>query len=124
VQKDRPVNLDLRTIAFPVTAIVSILHRISGVLLFLFVPVLLCLLDCSLKSAESFSEVQTWFNSLTGKVIIWALLSSLVFHLFAGVRHLLADMGFGESLGSARCSARTVLLLSIIVIVLLGVWLW
>lgn len=56
VKKQRPVNLDLKTIRFPVTAIASILHRVSGVITFVAVGILLWLLGTSLSSPEGFLQ--------------------------------------------------------------------
>ncbi len=120
----RPVNLNLFTIKFPIPAIISILHRLSGVLLFLAIPLLLWMLDQSLQSRDSFMQLQTTLALPIVKLVIWLILSAMIFHLLAGVRHLLMDMSFGESLQGGRCTAWSVTLLSIILIVLLGYWLW
>ncbi|MFS9598930.1 succinate dehydrogenase, cytochrome b556 subunit, partial [Klebsiella variicola] len=88
VNSKRPVNLDLRTIKLPVTAYTSILHRISGVILFLGIAVLLFALDKSLSSEEGFEQVKACLTSPLAKLVIWGLLSALLYHLVAGVRHL------------------------------------
>ena len=123
-QRSRPVNLDLMTLKFPVTAIISILHRISGVILFLVIPCLLGLLGCSLKSEESFNQVVRLLSSLPSKLIIFAILTALVYHLFAGCRHIIMDFGYGESLKSGRIGAYLVLILTVITMIGLGIWLW
>lgn len=122
-KKQRPVNLRLTSIKFPMTAIVSILHRISGVLLFIFIPYCLCLLQKSLQSEESFAEVSIYFSQAYAKLIVWVILSAFIYHLFAGIRHLLLDFGVGESLNGGRISAWVTLLLIIISIGLTGYWL-
>jgi len=88
VNSQRPVNLDLRTIKLPITAYTSILHRVSGVILFLGIVVMLFALDKSLASEEGFAEVQACLTSPLAKLIIWGLLSALLYHLVAGVRHI------------------------------------
>lgn len=120
----RPVNLDLRTIKFPLPAIGSILHRISGFLLFFFIPLFLWALGKSLSSAQGFAEVSQCLGNPILKFFVWAFLSALIYHLIAGVRHLFMDIGIGENLGSARRGVQVVLVLSIVLIVLLGWWLW
>lgn len=120
----RPVNLDLMTIKLPVPAIASILHRISGVLLFLALPILVCLLSESLDGASGFAKAQAQLSTVWGKLVMWAILSATIYHWVAGVRHLIMDLGFGESLKAGRCSAKAALALSAILIVLAGVWLW
>lgn len=91
MNSQRPVNLDLRTIKLPVTAYTSILHRISGVILFLGLVVLLYGLDMSLASEESFEELKACLASPLAKLVIWGLLSALLYHLVAGIRHLFMD---------------------------------
>ena len=121
----RPVNLNLFTIAFPVPAIVSILHRISGVILFLLIPVLLALLACSLHSSDGFKQVLSFFAHPLVKFFIWASLLALFYHLIAGVRHLLMDSHWGDSLKGGRLGAKLVLVVTIILMLILsGLWLW
>ncbi|HSX70886.1 MAG TPA: succinate dehydrogenase, cytochrome b556 subunit [Pseudomonas sp.] len=124
VNSQRPVNLDLRTIKLPITAYTSILHRISGVILFLGIVIVLFALDKSLASEEGFAEVQAYLASPLAKLIIWGLLSALLYHLVAGVRHLIMDMGFGESLEGGKLGSKIVIAVSVVVIVLAGVWVW
>ncbi|NNM59082.1 MAG: succinate dehydrogenase, cytochrome b556 subunit [Legionellales bacterium] len=124
MKKNRPVNLDLTTISFPLPAIVSILHRLSGVLLFLIIPLLLWTLQQSAFSEEGFLNVQDALTSTLSKVIIWVLLSAMIYHLIAGIRHLLMDMGIGEERKSGKVGAFIALGLSIVCAILVGVWLW
>jgi succinate dehydrogenase / fumarate reductase, cytochrome b subunit len=124
MRKTRPVNLNLFTIRFPATAISSILHRISGVLLFIFLFFLMWSFSCSLKSPDCFEGVKTCFSHPLCKFFIWVFLSSLIFHLVAGIRHLLMDMGLGEERQSGRVGAYLVMIISAILIVLLGISLW
>ncbi|WHI48222.1 succinate dehydrogenase, cytochrome b556 subunit [Microbulbifer sp. EKSA008] len=124
MNKNRPVNLDISTIKLPATAVVSILHRISGVVLFVVVALLLWMLDVSLESEQGFAEIAAVFNSIPAKLILWASLAALIYHILAGVRHLFMDMGVGESLEGGRRSAVSVLVLAVILILLAGVWLW
>ena len=124
VNHKRPVNLDLGSLKYPPMAIVSILHRISGLVLFLLLPMILYFLSLSLRSPESFDKLQTIISCPYTKVLLWAFSSALILHLMAGIRHILMDCGFGEQLIAGRRSAVTVIFLSIILIALLGVWLW
>ena len=120
----RPVNLDLRTIQLPVTAYTSIAHRISGVILFLGIAVLLYVLDLSLTSEEGFAEVQEILSGGFVKLVIWGLLSALLYHLVAGVRHLVMDMGVGETLEGGKLGSKIVIAVSAVLILLSGVWVW
>lgn len=96
VKKQRPVNLDLQTIRFPVTAIASILHRVSGVITFVAVGILLWLLGLSLSSQEGFLQAAAIMNSFIVKFIFWGILTALAYHICGGIRHLLMDFGYIE----------------------------
>lgn len=124
VKKNRPVNLDLTTISFPLPAIVSILHRLSGVLLFLIIPLLLWTLQQSAFSEEGFLNIEDALSSTFSKVIIWVILSAIIYHLIAGIRHLLMDSGIGEEKKSGKIGATIALGVSIVLAILVGVWLW
>lgn len=120
----RPINLNLLTISFPVPAIVSILHRISGVILFLLIPVFMLLLACSLNNLEGFVKVQNFLAHPLIKFMLFGSLLALFYHLIAGIRHLLMDFHLGDSLKGGRLGARLVLLITIIFAIFLGMWLW
>lgn len=120
----RPVNLDFRTIALPITAYVSILHRVSGVILFGATGVLLWMLDMSLASQDSFDALNAILLHPVSKLILWGILSALAYHLIAGVRHLFMDMGIGETLKGGVLGAQIVLVGAGIVIILAGAWVW
>lgn len=124
VNSQRPVNLDLRTIKLPVTAYTSILHRISGVILFVSLAIMLYALDKSLDSEEGFGQVKACLTSPLAKLVIWGILSALLYHLVAGVRHLIMDMGIGETLEGGKLGSKIVIAVSVVVIVLAGVWIW
>jgi succinate dehydrogenase / fumarate reductase cytochrome b subunit len=124
VNDKRPKNLDFSTLRLPLPAITSILHRVSGVLIFAGVAVLLWLFSESLSSSEGFARVDSWLSMPITKLLIWAILSGLLYHLIAGIKHLVMDLGIGETLSGAQTGARLVVALSIIAIVMSGVWLW
>lgn len=124
VNKKRPVHLDLTKISFPPMALVSIGHRISGVLMFLLLPLAIYLLRESLLSAEGFAHVQALYGAFFVRLALWALASATLFHLFAGIRHLIMDFGWGETVQQGRKTAYAVFILSAIMIVILGVWIW
>jgi len=106
VNKKRPVNLDLSTISMPVTAIVSILHRITGVILFVGLAFLFYAFDLSLESQEGFDTVVNAFQTnFLVKFVIWGVVSALLYHFVAGVKHLFMDMGYFEELESGRKAA-------------------
>jgi succinate dehydrogenase / fumarate reductase cytochrome b subunit len=123
VDKKRPVNLDLGTIALPITSYVSILHRVSGVIMFFAVAVLLWLLESSLASEASFNELSDLFNNPLCQIIVWGTLAALAYHSVAGMRHMIMDFGVGEdSFYAGRLSAWAALALAAVVIALITLW--
>jgi succinate dehydrogenase / fumarate reductase cytochrome b subunit len=124
VNDKRPVNLDLTSLKYPPMAIVSILHRISGIALFLLMPVMLYLLNLSLRSEASFGELQVQLLNPWWKFVLWVFCSALVYHLLAGIRHIIMDLGWGETLSASRKTALGVVLLAVLSTVFLGVWIW
>ena len=120
----RPVNLDLTTIKFPLAAITSILHRISGIGLFFGVGILLYFLKLSLSSEAGFNRALQLLDSSLIKVLMWMILMAVFYHLIAGLKHLLLDIGIGESKEGANTGATIVLLLFVIAAAAGGVWVW
>ena len=119
----RPVNLDIGSIKLPITSYVSILHRVSGVVLFFSVAVLLCVFDASLESEQSFQSLKDCFSSPVAQLIIWASLAALAYHFVAGIRHLIMDFGIGEdSYESGRNSAWAVVAIAIFLIASISGW--
>jgi len=86
--------------------------------------VLLWLLSSSLESESGFADIQKWLAAPLVKVVVWGILAGLLYHLIAGVKHLVMDMGIGETLEGAKTGAKLVVVISVIAIVLAGVWLW
>ncbi|NOZ38400.1 MAG: succinate dehydrogenase, cytochrome b556 subunit [Gammaproteobacteria bacterium] len=115
----RPKYLNLLKIRLPVTGVASILHRISGILLFLSIPFLIYALSLSLRSPESFAQVYAFFDNLFVRVFALILLYSLTHHFFAGIRFLLLDLDIGVNLRMARASALSVILAGLIIFVVI-----
>lgn len=124
VKDNRPKNLELQTLHFPLPAITSILHRISGVIIFVGIAILLFLLAESLRSEQGFGNVQQWLTSPLVKFVVWAVLAGLLYHLIAGIKHLIMDTGVGETLQGGINGARLVIIISVIAIIAAGVWIW
>lgn len=122
--RQKPVFLNLFQIKFPITAIVSILHRVSGAFFFFLIPVFLWALSNSMHSAKSFEYLRECLTSSYSKATVWLVLSGILYHMIAGVRHLLMDVGFAEQLKYARISSYLVIVLSVIGTVYLGYMLW
>ncbi|MGR5236577.1 succinate dehydrogenase cytochrome b556 subunit [Vibrio alfacsensis] len=123
-RKSRPVNLDLQTIRFPITAIASILHRVSGVITFVAVGILLWLLSISLSSPMGFMEAADIVDSFFVKLILWGILTALAYHIAGGVRHLLMDLGHFEELESGAMSAKVTFGATAVLSLLAGILVW
>ena len=124
-KKRGPKYLDLLRIRQPLPAIVSILHRISGVLLFFpGIPLMLYALQTALHSPESLSHLQSNLAHPLAKLLLLLVIWFYLHHLCAGIRHLALDLHLGLSLPQARFSSKLVLFSTIILTVLVGVWLW
>jgi succinate dehydrogenase / fumarate reductase cytochrome b subunit len=122
--KARPKHLNLFQIRQPVPAVVSILHRISGAALFLFLWVFLQGLERSLASPESFDELKGTLNHPVVKLLTIGLLWAYLHHTFAGIRHLGLDLRLGIDLPKARATAFAVLIVSVGLTLVIGVLLW
>ena len=124
MQSARPVFLDLLKIRFPVTAIASILHRISGVVVFVGVPYLLYLLGKSTSSAGAFAEVQQMLQEPLHALLLWSILTGVGYHVVAGLRHILMDFHVGETLKAGRRSAIGCIVLGAVLSVATALWIW
>jgi len=118
----QPKNLNLFTIRLPLPALVSILHRMSGVLLFLLMPFLTWALCASLLSDLHFNKTVLILNTWPIKIIEVFFIWALIHHLMAGLRHLLLDLQIGNDLIMARFSSKSVLLISFILTFIMACW--
>ncbi|GHA19513.1 succinate dehydrogenase cytochrome b556 subunit [Oceanisphaera arctica] len=123
-KKQRPVNLDLRTIRQPVAAIASILHRVSGVITLFALAILLWLLSYSLSSEDGFKAVVDILDGFFVGFILWGVLTALAYHIVGGIRHLIMDLGYCEELESGALSAKVAFGVTIVLSLLAGVMVW
>ena len=121
LKKKRPKNLDLMTIRLPLPGILSILHRVSGAVLFLLLPVLLWLFESSITSPETFAVFKSIAAHPLVKLILLGLIWLYLHHFCAGIRYLLLDLHKGIDLESARLSSKIVFAVSIVLTLLIGV---
>jgi succinate dehydrogenase / fumarate reductase cytochrome b subunit len=124
MSRARPKFLNLFLIRQPVPAIVSVLHRISGALLFLFLWLFLVGLQRSLASPESYGELVAFLDHPVVKIVALGLLWAYLHHTFAGIRHLGLDLRLGIQLPGARMTAYAVLILGFGLTLLVGILLW
>jgi succinate dehydrogenase / fumarate reductase cytochrome b subunit len=124
VNDKRPVNLDFTTMRLPITAWTSIAHRASGVFIFVGMAFLIWALDASLESPESFAGLQECMASPLAKFVMWTVVSGLIYHSVAGVKHLIMDAGVGETMEGGIMGSRLVIATSVVLILLAGLWIW
>ena len=105
----RPKNLDLLHIHLPIGGFVSILHRVTGVLLVLAMPFAFLLLQQSLQGPEDFAQVVALLSSLPARALLLFVTILLMHHFLAGVRHLLLDLDVGISRSGGQLGAWLVL---------------
>lgn len=123
--KPRPVYLNLVAIRQPLPAIVSILHRISGALLFLFgIPLLLTALSASRASPAAFTQLKNSLASPLAKLVLLVFVWAYLHHFCAGIRYLLLDLHVGDDLAPARRSSAVVLVVSVALTLVIGLRLW
>lgn len=125
MKKQRPINLNLTTLKFPLNAIASILQRVSGVINIITVGIFIRLLDISLSSPEGFIKTQILMKRMSFKLIIWSILTISIYHLAGGIRHILMDFGYlDDSNKSGTRSAQVVFIFTMIFSIMIGVLLW
>lgn len=125
MHKKRPKHLNLIEIKLPLPALISILHRVSGVLLFFpGIPILLYSLQMMLGSPQSYIEFHVCINTFIVKCALVIFLWFFMHHLCAGIRHLALDLHYGIELEQARMSSRIVFVVGIVLTVLIGAMIW
>ncbi|MBE9579807.1 MULTISPECIES: succinate dehydrogenase, cytochrome b556 subunit [Moraxella] len=123
MKDNRPINLPLSQVIAvnsksPI-AMASILHRVSGIVLFLLVPVMLCILQTSLSSPEGFETV---LNNIALRFVAWIFVAATAYHFVMGVKHLLADLGMNEEFKSGKTAAIVSFVIAFVLIIASFVW--
>jgi succinate dehydrogenase / fumarate reductase, cytochrome b subunit len=121
---NRPKNLNLFTIRLPINAVVSILHRASGMALFLALPLILLAFQYSVDSQESYAALANLLDTWFVKLILIGLSWAFFHHFFAGIRHLLQDIHWMTSLQKARYSGKAVLCLVALAVLIFAFVIW
>jgi succinate dehydrogenase / fumarate reductase, cytochrome b subunit len=124
MNKQRPKHLALHQIKLPLPGIVSILHRISGLMLFCALPLLLLMLQYSLASIETYTQLMAVLANPLLKLMLLGLLWAFLHHFCAGLRFLAIDVHYVRNLAQARNSSKVVMVVSLVLTVLIGIKLW
>jgi succinate dehydrogenase / fumarate reductase cytochrome b subunit len=122
--KKRPKHLALHKIKFPLPSYISILHRVSGAVLFLALPLLLLLFDQSLRSIETYTSLAECLANPLLKLVLLGLMWGFLHHFCAGLRYLAIDLHLLPTLAAARSSSVWVLAVSLTLTIVMGVKLW
>lgn len=121
----RPKYYDLNLLNLPMPGLVSIFHRITGIVMFLFlIPALLFVLQCTLGSEDGFNRWKALFAHPLVKLVVLGFVWAYMHHFFAGIRYLLLDVHIGIAKEPAQLSAKIVLVLGVIATLLIGVRIW
>ncbi|MBI5429391.1 MAG: succinate dehydrogenase, cytochrome b556 subunit [Nitrosomonadales bacterium] len=124
MHKKRPKHLALHLIKLPLPGIVSILHRISGLMLFCALPLLLLALQYSLRSIETYTRLIEILGHPFVKIMSLGLLWAFLHHFCAGLRYLAVDLHWVSDLAQVRSSSRAVMIISLALTVFAGAQLW
>lgn len=126
MQDKRPVYLSVNPLkfTFPIAALASIVHRITGALLFIAVAYLLYLLQLALQSPAGFAEVRALLDTPLHQLGMFATLGALAYHFVLGVKHLLLDFHLLDSLEGSRYATLVSLVLFAVLLILIAVWIW
>lgn len=114
VTQTRPKNLDLLRFRLPAVGYASIAHRVSGVLMFLAIPLFLYVLELSVSGPEGYAQVSDLMGGVVFKLIVVAMVWALTHHLCAGIRYLLLDIDIGIEKVAARQSAIVVMAIGVV----------
>jgi succinate dehydrogenase / fumarate reductase, cytochrome b subunit len=110
----RPFFLNLIKIRLPVPGVVSIMHRISGVLMVAAIPLIIYLFELSLRDEAGFAQVSALLAHPLSRLVMLSLIWALLHHLFAGIRFLLTDFDIGLDKAQSRMTAWTVIVLEVL----------
>ena len=124
MKSERPIYISVTQYAWPLTAIGSILHRLTGMVLVVGTFYLLWLLSLALESEQGFMDVKQLLELNSQKTLVLLTVIALFYHLFAGIKHLLMDVGVGETLIIARRATVFVWVATFLAGLLAALWLF
>lgn len=122
--KSKPVFLNLFLIKFPINAIISIIHRVTGIALFFTIPILMYILQLSLESEDKFNEIKYIITNTSFKIIFITITCTGVYHLIAGIRHIMMDHGFFKQQNEVEISSYIFIAIITITFIIIGFYIW
>lgn len=121
----RPVNLDLSTVSFPITAIASILHRITAVVTWVGLGFLLVLLSYALGSEQEYTSMsQSMQSNFLLQFVAWGFLTAFAYYCLASAKHIIQDFGFFEDFEGGSRLSWGVIIVGVVLGLLAGVFVW
>ena len=121
----RPKYVDVNLLHLPIPGLVSIFHRVTGVVMFLFlIPAMLFVLQYTVGSEDGFNQWKSYFSHPLVKIVFLGFVWAYMHHFFAGIRYLLLDVYIGVDLAPARLSAKIVLGAGLVATILIGARIW
>lgn len=116
--RPKHIFLNLFVIDFPLTALTSIAHRVTGMLLFISIPFILYFLKLSLESESSFEISKILISKIYIKTFLMFLYLSFLYHIMNGIKHIIMDLGFFENKTSAKNISLAAIILTILFFIL------
>lgn len=120
--KPRPLSPHLQVYSPLINMVMSILHRITGAALYFGTVLLAAWLIAAATGPAEFAEVNRWFGSIPGLIVLAGYTWALIHHMIGGLRHLIWDTGRGFDLGSINTLSWATILLSLALTA--GIWAW
>lgn len=125
MREQRPTNLAINTIALPVTAYASILHRVSGVIVWFAMISLLLALCCALQSEQSFNDIKAAVSDyFILQFVIWGYLTALSYYCLGTLKHIVQEFGYCEELNSGKAISWLVIILALVLSIICAGWIW
>ena len=119
-----PIFLNLLKIQLPIAGVSSILHRISAVGIFVLLLPFSVILVLASNSEEGFSTASNLLSFISIRVLLVLLLTGLTYHYISGIRHLVMDFGYWQTLNAGKISAILTIVLSGLISLILLVVVW
>lgn len=117
VEHERPFSPHLQVYRLPLNAILSISHRLTGVILFVGGVVVVAVLIAAAVGPQAYESVAAVAGHWAGRIVLLAFTLALYFHLCAGIRHLFWDAGYGYDPASARHGSHAVIIVALLLTV-------
>ena len=125
MNNSRPVNLDLGSVAFPVTAIASILHRVCAVISWVGIGFLLMALALALGSEQSHEALVTLLkDNVLAQIVVWGLLSAFGYYCMGTIKHIIQDFGICEDFQGGKVISWAAIVFGVVISVAAGVMIW